>query len=180
MLEQEVKLAYDSPDAARAAVVQAGGRLETPRRLIVDRLFDTVDARLRAGGTTCRLRREPGQALLTFKGPAQPGRVKTREETETTVADPDQMERILEQLGYRRCFTAEKYREEYRLGPALITVDETPIGVYVEIEGTPERIDMAAEQLARSPADYRLESYPRLYAAWCAAHGRPLGDMTFG
>jgi adenylate cyclase class 2 len=180
MIEQEVKLAFDGLDAARLAVTTAGGRLIVPRRLIEDRLFDTPDRRLGRADKTCRLRREPGRAFLTFKGPALPGHVKSREETETPVADPDAMEGILGHLGLEPVFRSEKYREEYALDEATVTVDETPVGVFVEIEGTPAVIDRVARRLDRTPADYRLESYPRLYAAWCVAHGRSPGDMTFG
>lgn len=179
MIEQEVKLAFTTADAARRAVTTAGGQLIMARRLITDQLFDTPDARLRREGTTCRLRREPTQAFLTFKGPTLPGRVKMREETETALTDADKMARILGALGFVATFRAEKYREEYRLGGAVVTVDETPIGVFVEIEGPTAVIDEVATQLERSPADYRLESYPRLYVMWCAARGQTPGDMTF-
>jgi adenylate cyclase class 2 len=180
MIEQEVKLAFDGLEAARLAVTAAGGRLMVPRRLIEDRLFDTPDGRLGRADKTCRLRREPGRAFLTFKGPLLPGHVKSREETETPVADADAIERILVALGLEPAFRSEKYREEYVLDEATVTVDETPIGIFVEIEATPTLIDRVAHRLGRAPADYRLESYPRLYADWCAANGRPPGDMTFG
>jgi adenylate cyclase class 2 len=180
MIEQEVKLAFDGLDAARLAVTAAGGRLIVHRRLMEDRLFDTPDRRLGHADKTCRLRREPGRAFLTFKGPALPGHVKSREETETPVADADAIERILVALGLELAFRSEKYREEYALEEATVTVDETPIGIFVEIEATPAAIDRVARRLGRAPADYRLESYPRLYADWCAATGRPPRDMTFG
>ena len=179
MIEQEVKLAFESVEAARLAVTTAGGRLVVSRRLIEDRLFDTADQRLTQADKTCRLRREPTVGLLTFKGPTIPGPVKMREETQTTVADSDAMERILAALGLVPVFRAQKYREEYSIEDATVTVDETPIGVFVEIEATPGAIEHIAGLLQKTPADYRLESYPRLYVAWCAAHGRTPGDMTF-
>jgi adenylate cyclase class IV len=74
-------------------------------------------------------------------------------------------------------FRAQKYREEYDLGDASVTVDETPVGAFVEIEATPTVIERVAGLLRKTPADYRLESYPRIYLAWCAANGRPPGDM---
>lgn len=180
MIEQEVKLAFPTAEAARQAVTTAGGQLLMARRLVTDQLFDTPDGRLRHEGTTCRLRREPTQAFLTFKGPVLPGRVKIREETETALTDADKMARILGALGLVVTFRAEKYREEYRLGGAVVTVDETPIGVFVEIEGPVAIIDELAKQLERTPAHYRLESYPQLYLMWCAARGQTPGDMTFG
>ena len=179
MIEQEIKLAFDSVEAARQAVTTAGGRLVVARRLIQDQLFDTPDKRLGETDRTCRLRREPGRAILTFKGPTLPGPVKQREETETAVEDADAMTTVLGGLGLQPTFRSEKYREEYALDGLDVTIDETPVGVFVEIEGTPASIEAAARRLGRTPADYRLESYPRLYMAWCAARGRTPTDMTF-
>src|SRR5689334_14752571 len=179
MIEQEIKLAFDSVEAARQAVTTAGGRLVVARRLIQDQLFDTPDRRLGASDRTCRLRREADQAILTFKGPTLPGPVKRREETETVVNDADAVSTVLAGLGFEPTFRSEKYREEYASAGAEVTVDETPVGVFVEIEGTPETIGAITRALARTPADYRLESYPRLYLAWCAARGRTPTHMTF-
>ena len=63
--------------------------------------------------------------------------------------------------------------------PAPTPVPDATAAPFVEIEGTPDRIEQVARRLARTPADYRLESYPRLYADWCAARGLTPGDMTF-
>jgi adenylate cyclase class 2 len=179
MIEQEVKLAFESVEAARHAVTTAGGRLVVSRRLLDDRLYDTPDRRLGRVDTTCRIRREPGRAFLTFKGPTMPGPVKQREEHETAVTDAEALERVLAALGLAQVFRAEKYREEYAIDGGTVTVDETPVGVFVEIEATPDVIERIAHRLDRTPADYMLDSYPRLYAAWCAAHGRTPGNMTF-
>jgi len=149
------------------------------RRLLSDSLYDTPDRRLYAQGLGLRVRRDGDHGALTFKGPVQPGAVKSREEFETPVADPDAADRIVQALGFQRWFLGEKYREEYKLGDAVVTVDEAPMGVFVEIEADPAEIDRAAAQIGRTPADYNLESYPRLYYAWCDAHGIARGDMTF-
>ena len=49
------------------------------------------------------------------------------------------MTEIAERLGYRRVFRYEKYRTEFhqprRAGVAML--DETPVGVFLELEGTP-------------------------------------------
>jgi len=178
-VEHEVKLAFDTVDAARHTVMTAGGRLDMARRLLDDRLFDTEDQTLRQSGRALRIRRDGDRAFITFKGPVQPGAVKSREEIETLVGSADVAEAIVLSLGFRRWFRAEKYREEYLLGEARVTIDETPIGVFVEIEAPPAAIDKAAARLGRGRDDYRLDSYPSLYGAWCRAHGRPFADMTF-
>ena len=179
MVEQEVKLVFESLEAARLAVTTAGGRLVVSRRLLVDTLFDTPDRRFLQEHCALRLRRDGARALLTFKGPPQPGPVKSREEIETDVGSADVAERLIRALGFERWFRSEKYREEYELGASHVAIDQTPIGVFVEIEASPIEIQRAASQLGRTPADYRVESYFRLYSDWCQARAITVKDMTF-
>jgi adenylate cyclase class 2 len=178
-VEHEVKLEFSDVETARRALVNAGGRLVVSRRLIDDLLFDTADGTLRRSGTALRLRREGVLSRLTWKGPLQSGLVKSREELETTIGDASAMEAMLLALGYQRQFRAQKYREEYSLGSAVVTVDEAPFGVFVEIEAPPSAIAEVTVQLGRTAADYRLESYPALWRLWCARLGREFGDMVF-
>ncbi|MFI5178722.1 MAG: class IV adenylate cyclase [Vicinamibacterales bacterium] len=178
-IEHEIKLAFSSVEAARQAVTAAGGRLDVSRRLLDDRLFDTVDQHLGRGGSALRVRRDGDRAFITFKGPVEGGPVKSRPEIETAVGDAGVAEAILVSLGFRRWFRGEKYREEYLIGKARVTVDEAPVGVFVEIEAPPDLIDDVAARLGRGRHDYRLESYPALQAAWCRARGRDLEDMVF-
>ena len=143
-LEQEVKLVVESVEAARRAVITAGGRLVASRRLLRDSLFDTPDQQLRQRGCGFRIRRDAERTVLTFKGPVLRDVIKSREEIETTVADADRAEAIVAGLGFRRSFYAEKYREEYALASTCVAIDETPIGVFIEIEGEPASIAVVA------------------------------------
>jgi adenylate cyclase class 2 len=178
-LEQEVKLAFESAEAARQSIESAGGRLVVSRRLLEDTAFDTDDLELRKRGTALRLRRDAGAGIITVKGPIQPGPVKSREEIETSIGDAAIGEAILAALGYRRWYRSQKYREDFELGLARLMIDETPIGVFVEIEGTPDQIADAARRLGRTPADYILDSYPALFQRWCDARGIQAGEMLF-
>ena len=177
MLEQEIKLAYPDLEAARLAVTTAGGRLETSLRLLDDRLFDTADLTLRNAGCALRLRRDDTRTFLTFKGRVQPGRVKTREEHETSAGSADVLQTILHSLGYQQVFRAQKMREEYALAGAHIAIDHTPMGTFVEIEGVPDTIAAATDALGRTKSDYILDSYPSLFRQWCDARGLPPQDM---
>jgi len=180
MIEREIKLPFASHEAARQAVLAAGGRLVVSRRLLDDRLFDTPDRALRESQRALRVRRDGTRTLLTCKGPAAPAQVKTREEFETEVGDAVVLEAILAALGYGPAFRSEKFREEYvAANGASIALDDTPIGVFVEVEGTEAAIEATAAALGRSPADYVLDSYPALYRAWCDRHQRAPGDMLF-
>ena len=58
-------------------------------------------------------------------------------------------------------------------------VDETPIGIFMELEGPARWIDKTARGLGFSRDDYILLSYGRLFERWCAEHEVALGDMIF-
>lgn len=179
-IEHEVKIAYNDAAAARKALTAAGAQGDIPRRLIDDQLFDTADGQLRQAHRALRLRRDASRAFLTVKGPPLAGPVKSREEFETTIGDAAMAEAMLRALGFAPWFRAQKYREEFLLGAARLTIDETPIGVFVEIEAAPDVILDVAARLGHAPGAFRVESYARLYQDWCASHDIPPGDMVFG
>jgi adenylate cyclase class 2 len=113
--------------------------------------------------------------VLTFKGPREIEEgVKSREERETAVDDPDEVLAILRRLGYRPLFRYQKYRETWTHRGQEIEVDELPIGSFVEIEGDAEGIHAVARELGFSPSDYVNESYVGLYFE---SGGQ--GDMVF-
>lgn len=178
-LEREVKLRFASPLLARDAVLAAGASLLRERRLQADALLDTADGRLRDSRCTLRIRVEPGGSFVTFKGPPQPSLVKVREELETAVGDPRITMLLLERLGFQIWFRYEKYREEFAVNATILAVDETPIGTFVEIEGTESSIAATAAALGFGPDQYVLASYRSLFAQHCAERGLPAGDMIF-
>ena len=179
-LEQEVKLKFDTHEAASQAVRSAGGRLVVSRRLLDDQLYDTPDGFLRRVGRALRIRRDgAGVTYLTYKGQAIKSTVKAREERETSLGDPDVAHAILTGLGFQPIFRGQKYREEFAVGATRVAIDETPMGTFVEVEGAPPDIEEAANRLGRSRHDYILESYPSLYRQWCLTHHLPDGDMMF-
>ena len=178
-LEREIKLRFDSPADARRAVDALGAVPHAPRRLQEDSLFDTEDGSLRRRRSVLRIRRDGESSRLTFKGPVQPGLVKTREELETTLGDGGLVRQVLERLGYRAWFRYQKYREEFRLGDLIITLDETPIGTFVELEGEEAAIASAAGDLGRGPGDYILDSYYALFQKYREALGFTGPDMVF-
>lgn len=162
MIESEVKLRFDSYEAARQAVDTAGGRLVRSSRVQHDRFFDTADGTLRAASSVVRLRREPGVTTLTFKGPPLGGPVKSREEIETTAADAGAAETILGRLGYAEVFRIEKIREDFEIDGALVVIDQFQGDTYIEIEAAPDRIAAVAAALGRTQDDYIVESYRKL------------------
>ena len=76
-------------------------------------------------------------------------------------------------------FRYQKYREEFALGDVVIAIDETPVGVFVEIEGGEQGIVEVTRALGRSPDDFVLDSYRSLFMEHRRAHGKPDTDMLF-
>lgn len=179
MLEREVKLRFESADAARARIVSSGATALRGRRLQEDSLLDTSDNQLFQRRSALRVRSENGKSILTFKGPVQPSAVKVREEHETIVADGEVLLTILRELGWTVWFRYEKYREEFAAEDVVIAIDETPIGVFVEIEGSEEHILQTAAMLGKAANDYVTASYRSLYLDYCRERGVEPGDMLF-
>jgi len=170
LLEREVKLLFPTADEARAAIAAAGASPLRHRRLQDDALFDTADESLRKQGCTLRVRterdavgRQPERVLLTLKGPVQPGLMKLREEHETSVGEGAALIRVLEALALRVWFRYQKYRQEFSAPDLTIAIDETPIGTFVEVEGTEDAILTMTRALGRTPSDFILDSYYRLF-----------------
>ena len=178
-LEREVKLRFESPQAARAAVAATGATPLRPRRLQSDVLFDTEQRVLSARSQVLRVRIEAGHSYVTFKSPAEHPTLKLREEIETGVDDGERLVTIFLRSGFRIWFRYQKYREEFALDDVIIAVDETPVGTFVEIEGSDLGIVAAVDALGRGPADYIVESYRALFVRHCNERGIPAGDMVF-
>ena len=178
-LEREVKLRFESVDAARNAVLAAGATPLLGRRLQEDALLDTPACGLRDRGCALRIRMENGKSRITFKGPIQSSPMKLRDEFETIVGDGVLLLRIFEELGYQVWFRYEKYREEFSHEDVTVAVDETPVGVFVEIEGSESGITAMAAAMGRSPADYILDSYRGLFLQHREALGLARTDMVF-
>jgi adenylate cyclase, class 2 len=178
-LEREIKLPFASTDDARAAILAAGATPFRCRRLQEDSLLDTPDGRLRTRGSVLRVRMECGKSLITLKGPVQPSAMKLREELETLGGDGPLLVRIFEELGFQVWFRYEKYREEFTFEDVIIALDETPIGVFVEVEGSERGITAMAESLGRRQKDFVLDSYRALFTRHCAQQRLPVGDMLF-
>ncbi|MES1254428.1 MAG: class IV adenylate cyclase [Acidobacteriota bacterium] len=179
IVEREVKLPVADPAAARAALASIGAVAVRARRLQDDYLLDSSDRQLQGRGSVLRVRLDADRSFLTFKGPVQPSAMKLREELETLVGDGALVLRILGALGFHVSYRYQKYREEFTLGDVIIALDETPIGIYLEIEGSEQGIEATTRALGRSEADYVLESYRGLHLRYCAAHGLPRTDMLF-
>jgi adenylate cyclase, class 2 len=207
--EIEIKLRVPDVAALRSRLKRLRAREISPRTYESNMLYDTPQEHLRRRGQLIRIRielpalisakkgpNESASALLTFKGPSQLLRgvlkhgakseirshFKVRDEAEVRVANAGEMARILRSLGFHPAFRYEKFRTTYAL-PGIrglrIELDETPVGIYLELEGPVAAIDRGARLLGYGRQDYLKATYGSLYLAACRRRGLKPGDMLF-
>jgi len=135
MLEIELKVQVDTLGPIREQLnkrnAQFSGRIHehdiyynAPHRD-----FGTTDEALRVRYTN-------DHAVITYKGAkrAKYG-LKAREELNTAVESGEVFEQILVRLGFVKTAEVNKWRENYRLGTAAISLDSVDeLGTFVEIE----------------------------------------------
>ena len=180
-VENEIKLAAPDLDALHRKLEQLGCRVTAPRSLERNDVLDNAAGERRFNGELLRIREWRGSGVLTFKGRDRGRRHKSREEIETEVA-PDAARELFARLGYRTVFRYEKYRTELAppAAPGHVTLDETPIGDFIELEGPPEWVDDMAARLGFSPADYITSSYASLFRKFSLQNHLSAADMVFG
>jgi adenylate cyclase class 2 len=163
---EEIEVKVPAPDLAevRVKLTRADATLRAARHDESNDLYDDAERKLSGSGRTVRLRQAAGRAILTYKGSARfEGGAKIREEREVEVSDAGEAEAILRGLGLERRFRYQKRREEWDCAGCIVALDETPIGDFVEIEGTPPAIRRVIAELALDPAEATPYSYAELY-----------------
>ncbi|MGE5345902.1 MAG: class IV adenylate cyclase [Acidithiobacillales bacterium] len=164
--ETEVKFRLADRAEFEMRLLSLGARCEGRER---ERnvLFDDVSGTLRQRGTALRLRTTEKGALLTYKGKASFVRgVKTRLELESDVGDPERIAGLLVELGFAPRFTYDKRRTTWRfVDPErpVVAVDETPLGLFAELEGEDRAVRSLAEELEVPEASFLTESYVALW-----------------
>jgi adenylate cyclase class 2 len=200
--EREIKLRVVDLPGLRRRLAKLGAQVVKPRLRERNALFDTPQRslarreqllRIRTELPLGRGRKDVRRSVVTFKRPLAPAELrrhrehhKVREEIELEVSDAKALATIFEGLGMRRWFQYEKLRSTFRLPASnawakglLIELDETPIGVFLELEGAASAIDRAAKALGFKKRDYILANYMELYREDCRRRGKVPRDMLF-
>lgn len=174
--EVELKLLDPDLDEVRRLLEQSGARLEEPRALETNLVFDDAQRSLKNSKRLLRLR---NGRELTAKLPLEDSDYKARQEINLDVAEGD-VEAFLKGLGYVVDWRYEKWREGWELDGMFVTLDELPfIGSVVEIEGDRDKIEATASSLGLADARRSTANYEGLYREYADANGITGGDMTF-
>jgi len=184
--EIEVKLRCESIEILTHAGIKL--EIESARHFEDNWLLDTPGRQLYLKEAVLRVRSAKGRGSITYKEKSSPDapqtQFKQRIEIETEIEDPHSAIEVFQRLGFRKWFRYQKYRTVYRaiLDGAMtldVMYDETPLGNFIELEGTEEAILKTIKLLGLTPADYILESYLELQTEECRKLGKAIKDMVF-
>lgn len=182
-IETEIKFRVENVSGLVERLRGAGFHEQTPRAFESNVLYDTPDRKMRARTEILRIRSYAGRWTVTHKrlpdvGPSEDAH-KHRVETETEVSDGNVLAEVFRSIGLTPAFRYEKWRSEWSDGEGHCVIDETPIGDFAELEGSPAWIDRVAARLAVERSAYLTLSYGRLFEQWCAEHKSSASDLTF-
>jgi adenylate cyclase class 2 len=182
-VETEVKFRVANIGQLQNKLQTIGFHVVTPRTFERNVLYDTPDRKLRAQQAILRIRKYGDRWVVTHKclppDHDPQSRHKRRIETETAVDDGEAIGTIFTSLGYLPAFTYEKWRTELEDATGHCVIDETPIGIFAELEGPADWIDESAKKLGLDPAALMTLSYGRLFDQWKQETDREPASLTF-
>jgi len=135
MIEIELKVRVDAVDPIRERLTrknaQSLGRIHEH-----DLYYNAPHRDFGKTDEAMRVRYTNDHAVITYKGAKlQSYGLKAREELNTAVESGEVFEQILVRLGFTMTTEVNKWRENYRLGNAAISLDSVEeLGTFVEIE----------------------------------------------
>jgi adenylate cyclase class 2 len=182
-METEVKIRVQDREALEQKLPGLGFARVTARTLERNTLYDTAERALRNSRQILRIRQYGNKWVVTHKsvprGISEEGPHKNRVETETVIEDGPVLGKIFEALGYRPVFVYEKWRTEWADRQGHCVLDETPLGLYAELEGPSEWIDATAQQLGIRESQFITLSYGRIFELWRDQCGSTAKNFTF-
>jgi predicted adenylyl cyclase CyaB len=166
-LEIEAKVKVDSLEQTAYRLKEAGACFK--QELVEkDCFFADADRQIVKPGCGLRLRRqktsENEKFIVTYKGPKQKGRFKSRHEIEFEVSDAATVEQFLAALGCYKKLIFEKQRSVWQLENCLVCLDKLPmLGCFVEVEGPDEAaIAEVLKRIGLSEHEHINKGYAKL------------------
>lgn len=145
MKEIEVKILEINPEEMESLFLKVGAKKEFDQPFKAS-FFDNEAGDISASGGLLRLRQEGPDSVLTHKKKLSSDGIKVMEETESQVADPDSMRKILETLGYQVIKETAKRRIQYAWKQSHLVIDLyegdlAGIPPFIEIE-SPDELEL--------------------------------------
>jgi adenylate cyclase class 2 len=164
MLEIELKVRVPSLDPVRQQLAGHNARF-IGRTHEHDVYYNAPHRDFGVTDEAVRVRYTNNHAVITYKGAKiTASGLKAREELNTAVESGEIFEAILDRLGFTRTAEVNKWRENYQLGTASVSLDSVEeLGTFVEIEVLAERDDnIASAEIKRVSKEIGILGEPIL------------------
>ncbi len=141
MKEIELKVIFKNFKDIKKKLRDLKAKKINPKSFEKNIIYDHKNINLKRKGVLLRLRKFGKKNILTLKK-ASKGKegFKVREEINLDVESFGKTETILKSLGFFETFSYEKWRENYAYKGLTISLDETKVGNFMEVEGEYEDI----------------------------------------
>lgn len=157
-IEKEIKLKLKDPVKLADFLKKNGAKFLNKSKEVTIRL-DTKEGSLEKSGVFLRVRSGSKNTITLKEKVAESKDVRARKETEFEIGDVDSMAYILKRLGFDYSRVMEKYRINLEYKGAKLSIDELSIGLYLEIEGSEDKIEKIAKELGFSAEEKILVTY---------------------
>ncbi len=184
--ELEAKFKVNTHEPVRESLKKAGA---THLHTVIEEnhILDRNDGALHKAGSALRVRGievlagNPKHPTLTFKGPKQKSKFKSRQENEVVISSSEETLAILKGAGFNVTLYFEKRRETWKLDNCLVELDEVPVlGTYVEIEGSDEEAIAAAQKtIGLEGSEHVSKGYVNMLAKHCQKESRAEFRIAF-
>ena len=193
MIETKIKIKIDDRDELTDLLGKNFRFERTERYLEDDTLYAFADGRLKKKGSIFRLRvsiptlentekisTSESIFIVTWKGPADTSSgFKEREELEFRTDAGYSLRNKLDAFEMKPIFRYQKYRKYYLKKDLKLTIDDTPMGAYLELLGNMDVITRSAELLGYKKGDFLTENYFILWDRYKKENGIDQEFMLF-
>ena len=155
--EIEIKFKIEKKDDVRKKLLDLGGISKKPYKQTTYGFFSNDSI---AKGIFPRIRDEHGKIVLTVKVRSQK---KTnyfeRKEYSVEISNAEEGVDIMKSLGYGQIRVFKKVREEWDFKDVDVVLDELYFGIYMEIEGSKEKIEEMVKKLGFEDKERITKAY---------------------
>lgn len=177
-IEKELKFKINNPELLISNFLKNGAVLLNKSKEKTIR-FDTSQLDLEKKSIFLRVR-EGSKKVITLKEKiGENEAVKIRKETEFEIEDIESMRYILERIGFNYVRIFEKFRINMEYKSTTVSIDELPFGIYLEIEGDEDDINLITKELGYKDKDKIVGTYWDLFEKYKQENNLEGKDILF-
>lgn len=177
-IEKELKFKINNPELLINNFLKNGAVLLNKSKEKTIR-FDTPQLDLEKKGVFLRVREGSKKNITLKEKIGENEAVKTRKETEFGIEDIESMRYILERIGFSYIRIFEKFRINMEYKGAILSIDELPFGIYLEIEGEEDDINLITKELGYRDEDKIVGTYWDLFEEYKQENNLEGKDILF-